>query len=192
MTVRQLVTLLAAYPPDAEVGIIVIGQDGFPLGADILAVGSEQQVLSLPGQSGVTIEDAPLEHGDNPYRRGALEQLFDSCSTGIDNTETLKENATTIRVSRYDSLKRWSSMFTDFAEMTKMALDELHGDWPPSDETLRQRLEDRFGSAFDDWLLHDEDGLDVMPFPNEFDENDALNAVLDLAMERAHAALAAM
>ena len=90
MTVRQLITLLSNYPPDAKVDII----DGVPDGEDgfeyrrISCVGSDEQVMSVvPGTaaSGLVVDESQLEFDGGAFRRGALEQLFDGASTGLDS-----------------------------------------------------------------------------------------------------------
>ena len=76
MTVRDLITRLAAYPPDATV---VNVHD---------AMSHEPRIIDSNGGNAHTfllVGAKPLKHGDNPYRRGALEQLFDGCSTGIED-----------------------------------------------------------------------------------------------------------
>jgi hypothetical protein len=89
MTVRELITKLADYPPDAEVHIADnMGEleDAFLPIVD----NSTPKSARCPNKDDMHWADCShifigaVRTNDNAFRRGALEQLFDGCSTGED------------------------------------------------------------------------------------------------------------
>ena len=95
MTIRELITRLADYPPDAEIHLIGLEDPWLADRRETVAMMADKKD-ALDGEG--TLEYAQRwcdEYGgnmlyidaeatdDNAYRRGALEQLFDEVSTGI-------------------------------------------------------------------------------------------------------------
>lgn len=79
MNVRQLITKLSRFDPDARVDIIGLtcGEVWEPVVLDTEHEASEDHEM------GMFVYGEELDNEFNRYRAGALEQLFDATSTGL-------------------------------------------------------------------------------------------------------------
>lgn len=73
MNVRELITILADYPPDAEITLVDMSTD--------FTEGNVQIIDRYGGyyEQLVIIVDAKKRIDDEFLRQGALDQLFDGC-----------------------------------------------------------------------------------------------------------------
>lgn len=195
MTIRELITKLAAYPPDAKIHLIgleepwLVDQSEYTLDeAQALCEDCSDNVLFIDGR----------KTDDNAYRRGALDQLFDEVSTGIPSHDELK-------VPSDAEIAKWEAEggTTDIEDDVRQALEgplnllletatafvtnALLEDWPDSDST-REQVNERYWGRLEDELKNTPADIsdDVREYTNAWDV--FINLVFDRANKAAKAA----
>lgn len=113
MTIRELITRLANYPPDAEV-LLYTGPTGYiELDENSVQHYNPDGDTNYPDEplAGV-IEVKGTTTDDNAYRRGALDQLFDEVSTGV--TKWGVEHESISEAAGRDVLDGFESLIDEF------------------------------------------------------------------------------
>lgn len=148
MKVRDLITKLAAYPPDVDI-ILVAGT----------LVGEPTITDNHPSRTAVLV---PHLHVDgistegNAYRRGALEQLFDEVSTGIapcgaTHTEIIEAGGMVVPIEDEVRQAIEGPLSLLLEEATAFVTAALLEDWPDPDG-IRSQANDLYWARLDDEL----------------------------------------
>lgn len=165
MKVRDLITLLADYPPNAEIHLIGLEEPWLADRSEYTL--DEAQALCEDCSGNMLLIDG-RKTDDNAYRRGALEQLFDEVSTGIkDRPDGRRLDAAESGV-RHDDIRAaggdptGSALEEHFdlfiAEVASFISTERLGDWPTEDG-IREKVDELFEVRF--WDELENTGADI-------------------------------
>lgn len=181
MTVRQLITLLAAYPPDAIVEVVHSNND-------ITAV---SDVVDGPFASTSVARTRLLvlaeRTEDNWIRRGGLEQVFDSAEpkptfipVGQFLEDDLKRREAAekqMRIDQWNDLVIFAREVGPWRAMIDFGIAFFRADFPGTQNQLLEAYDDQFGPTWDRGIAGREDEV-----PHEFDAEDAWQVLKDAAV----------
>lgn len=158
MTSKDLITILANYPPDAEVSVIDVTPDHHHM--EPASVVDERTADACPpgyDRTAILVEARELPFDGGAFRRGALEQLFDGASTGLEDPKPERcshdkkpgQFCFACEYIKMPASMKFAATMLMSHERTRPLVDEaahkfieaMNGDWPDSDEELRRAWE---------------------------------------------------
>lgn len=201
MTVRELITRLANFPPSANVSV-GDERDGTIHGIADVTIEAQFGESNVDGSLLIIVDESETE--SNAYRRGALDQLFDEVSTGIapcgatheEIREASGENdGHRLLVAEPEGLDLDAMVRAAIENHLDLLLAEATGfvsmklleDWPDPDG-IREMANERYWGRLDDELRNT-----PVDIPDEVREYDgAWDVFIGLVFDRAHKAAKAV
>lgn len=188
MTVRELITKLANFPPDARASV-GDERDGTIHPISDVTIESQFGEPDIDGSLLIIVDES--ETDDNAYRRGALDQLFDEVSTGIApcgaTHAEVREAGGEPEGLDLDAMVRTAiedHLDLLLTEASAFVTSALLGDWPDPDG-IREQASDLYWARLDDELrnLPEEVPEDVREYTSAWDV--FIGLVFDRANEAA-------
>jgi hypothetical protein len=181
MKVHELISLLAAYPPNAKVDINVPPEPhmGDWQDREIEAVGTAEQLVSIEPTPGwnLIISESTLDV--------ATSEASGECKHGINRGDscfecTMADIETTLDLDAMCRTAIEDHLDLRLVNVAAFCASELLKDWPDP-EGIRGMAVDRFYAGFEDELMNSP--ADIPDEVREYDK--AWGVFLDLAMKRA-------